>query len=369
MIISEFTEAFISQQFEKDQTIEKIILVCDVDGVIRRNTDEWADMRVISLIKELIHHQNMDVAFISGTPIAQSPLLEIWRRGNIPLDQALGSFLANEIRENKVVIYGALGGQRMTSDFQIEVVNEYPLAILFELGKLLLYAFLEEAAHDGREEQKEIILDLKLHIDELELRNHQQLSSETAYEFEKIVLQIRKFFDPHFRLVSYGAFIESQSSNPPWNTFRSLNWIKSRLNDPDLLIAQLPPEEKQVSTGLAHRANLSFNFLAINKINKGLSIKRHIEEKLLHYPKALIITIGDTQIDFPMHQYAHLAYHVGQEQVWKDGDLPHCFLVLDKFGKDSQHVDGTLHVLNIIKNGIGKSIGDWQTTFLKHCGI
>lgn len=361
MIISD-TETLITHQFEKVHPIEQIILVCDVDGVIRKRTDENADMRVISLLKELINLQNIDVAFISGTPITQSPFLETWRRGNITLDQALGLMLTPEVQNKKVTIYGALGGQRMTSDYQVEIVDEYPLNILFELGKLLLYAFLEEVAIDGTQQQKEIMKNLKLHIDKLVLKNHRQISSVTANEFAEIVFQIRLHLDPHFRLVSYGAFIESQSSNPPWNTFRSLNWIKSRLDDPHLLISQLPPEEKHVATGLAHRSNSSFNFLAINKINKGSTIKKHIKEKLLHYPHALIITIGDTQIDFPMHQHAHLAYHVGLEQVWKDCDLPQCFLVRDQYGNDSQHVDGTLHVLNIIKDGIGKPIGDWKLT-------
>lgn len=347
-------------QFQPERSIEEIILVCDVDGVVRNSTEADVDSQIVSLIKELVATQNIDVAFISGTPVAQNPFLELWRRGNHTLDKAIGKFFSEEIEKNKITIYGALGGQRMTPEGQVDIIDQYSSDITFELGKLLLYAFLEEVRNEGSLQQKKEAERLKLLIDELELKNKKQISTVTADEFSEIIVKIHSKLDSDFRLISYGAFVESHTSNPPWNTMRSLQWIKNQLNNPDLLISQLPEEQKQLATGLAHRGNEGFNFLMISKINKSLTIQKHLQEKLKQYPQALIVTIGDTQVDFPMHQHAHLSYHVGQKQVWKNHYLPHCKLVQDQFGRDSQHVNGTLQVLNSLKNNMGKPLAYWN---------
>ena len=347
-------------QFQDGRPIENIILVCDVDGVIRNSTEADADPQIVTLIKDLVSTHHIDVAFLSGTPVTQNPFLEIWRRGGHTLDKAVGKFFSRELEESKVTIYGALGGQRMTQEGQVDIIDQYPPDITFELGKLLLYAFLEEVRNEGSPQQVKYAEDLKPIIDELELKNKQQASIVTANEFGEVISKIHSKLDSNFRLVSYGAFVESQTSNPPWNTARSLQWIKNQLDSPDLLISQFPEEQKQLAMGLAHRGNDGFNFLMISKTNKSLTIKKHLQEKLRLYPNALIVTIGDTQVDFPMHQHAHLSYHVGLEQVWKDHCLPHCMLVKDKFGQDSQHVNGTLYVLNSLKNNIGKPLTDWN---------
>ncbi len=55
-----------------------IILICDVDGVIRNSTEGDIDPQVLASIKGLITTQSVDVAFISGTPVSQGPFLETW---------------------------------------------------------------------------------------------------------------------------------------------------------------------------------------------------------------------------------------------------------------------------------------------------
>lgn len=345
-------------QFQDGRLIERIILVCDVDGVIRNSTEADADPQIVALIKSLVATRCVDVAFISGTPVIRNPLLETWRRANHTLDKAVGHFFYQEIENSKVSIYGALGGQRMTAQGQVEITDQYPSEIMFELGKLLLYAFLEEVKHEGTAQQIRAAADLKPILDELKLDNKQQASTVTANEFSEVILKVHSLLDPNFRLVSNGAFVESHTSHPPWKTARSLKWIKNQLHCPELLISQFPEEQKQIATGLGHRENEAFNFFIISKTNKSLAIKKHLQEKLRLYPDALVVTIGDTQVDFPMHQHAHLSYHVGQEQVWKDHCLSHCLLVQDKYGRDSQHVSGTLYVLNSLKNNIGKPLAD-----------
>src|ERR1700722_2274982 len=266
MANSKLMDSYIPAQFQDGRLIEHIILVCDVDGVIRNSTEADADPRIVTSIRELIHNHEVDVAFISGTPITQDPFLETWRRGNITLDKAVGSLLARELKEKKITIYGALGGQRMTHEGQVEIVDEYTSDITFELGKLLLYAFLEEVENEDTPQQKKFAKDLRSSIDELKLKNKQQSSRATAEEFREIVFKIRTQLDLNFRLISYGAFVESQTSNPPWNTVRSLKWLKSQLDCSHLLISQMTEEQKQVATGLAHRGEGEggFNFLMIS---------------------------------------------------------------------------------------------------------
>ncbi|MBA3721137.1 MAG: hypothetical protein H0W88_01885 [Parachlamydiaceae bacterium] len=359
MLISRLSERDSLQQFHGGRPIRNIILVCDVDGVIRNSTEADADSQIIKLIHDLVATQHVDVAFISGTPVSQNPSLETWRRGNHTLDKAVGKYFSKELEDNKVTIYGALGGQRMTKE-GFDITVQYPPVIMFELGKLLLHAFLEDVKDIGTSQQIKYTENLKILIDELELQNKHQISTVTANEFSEVVFKIHSQLDSNFRLVSYGAFVESQTSNPPWNAARSLEWIKKQLNCPDLLISKFPEEQKQLAMGLAHRGKDGFNFLMISKTNKSHTIKKHLQEKLLLYPDALIVTIGDTQVDFPMHQHAHLSYHVGQEEVWKNHSLPHCILVQDKIGRDRQHVNGTHYVLNSLKNNIGKPLADWN---------
>lgn len=337
-------EIFIPQQFREGQTIEQIILISDVDGVIRDSVDGIADFRVIDAVKTLLECKNVDVTFISGTPIENNhSTMEPWRQGNVPLSQVFGSSFENELSEGRVAIFGVLGGHRMKGDGSLEVVDEYSSEISCELGKLLIRSFLKEVLLEGDPQQKIIADKLKLELDSIDR------------EFKSIILQIREHLDPNFRLINNGALIETQTSNPPWNTLFSVKWIHEEMNQPHYLVSNLKPCQRQVATGFGKKGEDGFNYLLISKTNKGLTTKKHIEEKIKSFPQALIITIGDTQVDFPMHQNAHLAFHVGLEEVWRKNALPQCMMVRDDDGKDSQHVEGTLKVIQLLAEGIGKS--------------
>lgn len=360
MMLCSQTTKYIPSQFQDGRPVDQIILICDVDGVIRSSTEGDTDPRIITAIKALIANHPVDAAFISGTPIAQNPHLEDWRRSNRSLETAVGSFFVKEMHDRRVTLFGALGGQRMTTPTQVESGEVYPTEVSFELGKLLLQAFLNEVIHDGNKQQKQTAQQLQPVVAALQCKPTRQQSIETAEEFRAIISEVRSTLDPGFKLINSGAFMETHTSNPPWKTERSFKWIKSQLHLPHLRISHFPEEEKQMATGLAHRNGAGFNFLMISKTNKGRTIQKHIAEKLARFPNALIVTIGDTQVDFPMHQLAHLAYHVGKEQVWKEHPLPQCFLVRDQHGRDSQHVEGTLQVLQLLNAGMGKSLLEWN---------
>ena len=88
--------SFSENVFPEDKCIEKIIFISDVDGVVRDSIDAIADPRVIAAIRSLLHHTNIDVTFISGTPIINDPTLEPWRRGNVSLSRVFGSSFEKE---------------------------------------------------------------------------------------------------------------------------------------------------------------------------------------------------------------------------------------------------------------------------------
>jgi hypothetical protein len=326
--------------------------------VVRAGIEATADLRVIQAIKSLLEHQGVLVTFISGTPIENDQTVESWRRGNAPLSKVFGSSFHQELLEERVAIYGVLGGHCMKADGTMKIVDEYSPEISYELGKLLIHAFLKEVLLHGNDEQKNIASNLQIELDSLKSNPSNHSANLTGDEFYQIIRVIHQDLDPNFRLIANGTLIETHTSNPPWNTSLSSKWLKEEINQPQYLIFNLPQSQKQIATGLAKKEEEGFNYLLISKTNKGLTTKKHIEEKIKLFPKALVVTIGDTQVDFPMHQNAHLAFHVGLKEVWLNTPLPHCIMIRNSEGKDAQHVTGTLQVLKLLNEAIGKSFYD-----------
>ncbi len=346
-------EVFIPEPFRNGEMIEQIIVISDVDGVVRDSVEAIADPRVINAVKLLLENDMTALTFISGTPIDNDSSLEPWRRGSVPLNKVFGSSFEKELSENRVAIFGVLGGHQMQCDGKLEVVDEYSPEIAVELGSLLIHAFLREVMSIGTAPQKELAQALQAELNALQFEHSS--SRETAPEFNSIVSAIREHLDPDFRLISNGALIETHTTNPPWSTALSYKWIQDEINRPQYLVSKLALSQKQMATGLAKRGDQGFNYLLISKTNKGLTTSKHIAERLKQFPKALIVTIGDTQVDFPMHKNAHLAFHVGLEEVWRNNPLAQCVMIRNASGQDSQHVEGTLKVLNVLQEGIGKS--------------
>lgn len=350
---------FIPDPFKDGQIIEQVILISDVDGVVREGIEAIADPRIIQAIKSLLRHKGVDVTFISGTPVENDSTLESWRRGNVPLSQVFGFAFAEELLAKRVTIYGVLGGHCMKEDGSLQVLDEYSPQISWELAKLLLHGFLKEVINHGTYLQRGLAQELVNRLDSL-IPHECYSSNATPQEFYEVIASIREHLDPNFRLISNGALIETHTSNPPWNTSLSSKWLKEEVNNPQHLISCLPSQQKQIATGFAKKAENGFNYLLISKTNKGVTTRQHIKEKLECLPNALIVTIGDTQVDFPMHENAHLAFHVGLEQVWKTHSLPHCMMIWNEKGEDCQHVAGTLKVLTLLENAIGKSFYDFK---------
>jgi hypothetical protein len=62
-------EIYVPEAFKEGQVIEQVILICDVDGVVRENVEAVADPRIIAAIKTLLENKDVNITFISGTPV------------------------------------------------------------------------------------------------------------------------------------------------------------------------------------------------------------------------------------------------------------------------------------------------------------
>src|ERR1700733_6271184 len=125
----------IPERFQDGKVIDQVILICDVDGVVREGIEKVADPRILSAVKSFLDNCAIDVAFISGTPVVNDRTMEPWRRGNLSLSHVFGSAFEKEIEENRVTIYGSLGGQRMKSDGSLEMLDAYSLEVSFDLSR------------------------------------------------------------------------------------------------------------------------------------------------------------------------------------------------------------------------------------------
>lgn len=337
-------------KFHKDLLINHVFIIFDVDGVVRDSIETPADPRFIQKVKSLLKTFPVDVAFLSGTPVTNDPTLEPWRRGNAPLTAVFSDTFERELKEGKVAIYGMLGGHQMKPGGKVEVRDAYPIETTFELGKIVTQAFFNEILLEGSSEQQRVARQVQKELEDLQLTDSDQPSDATAKEFSPIVKTIHQHLDPEFRLVSNGATVETQVFSPLYNPARALKFVKEKIN-----------KTAHIATGLAKKADLEFHFLLISKTHKGHTAKQIIQDKLKIFPDTLVITVGDTQIDFPMHEHAHLAFHVGVTPVFEAYKFPHCVLVRGPQGEDKQLVEGTLKILDLIEAGIGKPFYD-----LKH---
>jgi hypothetical protein len=343
--------SFLNQDLLLASEFDEIILISDVDGVIREGVSQVADGRVIEIFQKLLQNQKVKLIFISGTPITNQQT-EVWCKGNLPLKDAFGSSFQEELQNGRVTIFGVLGAHQMAGDGSLQIMDEYPLEVLFELGGLLIKAFLKEVQIQGDAFQKKLALELEKHLQEVRLQDAFQSTCKTPNEFSQIITQIQESIDPAFRLISNGALIETQTSNPPWSTQLSYAWLQEQMHNSNYLISRFDEEQKKIATGYAKKGDKGFNYLMISKVDKGQTIKKHLEQKKIS--KRCVVTIGDTQVDFPMHKHADLSFHVGLESVWKQYAMPHCYIIRNQNGEDSQHVEGTLLILNYLEKQLNR---------------
>src|SRR5690242_2349525 len=254
--------------FPEEQVIEQVLVILDVDGVVREGIGAVADERVIAEVKALLSNPQISAAFISGTPVNNDTTLEMWRRGNLPLSAVFGSAFEDELSLGRVAIYGVLGGQCMRCDGTHEVLDAYSPECAFELARHLLLAFLKEVG--GSPEHRELCVRLESELNAITLQDPAQGSFVSPIEFAPVVEAIREHFDPGFRLICNGALIETHTSNPPWETGICCSFLEDAIAQSPHLQA-LAPHEKRMAAGYAKRAGEGLNYMLISKTHKGIA--------------------------------------------------------------------------------------------------
>lgn len=335
-----------------------VLLLLDVDGVVRSNVEGRADPGVISAAKRLMVHPAVhSVVFCSGSSVDNDTSIEEWRRGNLPLRRAFENCFSDaELRSNKVAIYGQVGVQRLRSATEVETLQSFTVHEQCVIGcTLLQFYLLARSKEDDQQrehikrlytEASAIFADLMLMGQGIGQANSSSSSPKcTSGIFERIAESIRSTIDPMFRLVSQEGVVEFHSScvydihTAPTSVQRKLAALElerlSKLN---------------VFSGVAHRGGEEFAYLVVMLSNKGLAATSILASAGAESDgkKVSLVTIGDGGVDYPMHAKADASFHVGRTDVWEAGvrDGHHTSLVISgATGEGSQHVRGTQFIL------------------------
>jgi len=370
-------KCYIPEDFQNGEIIEQLVVICDVDGVVRDSVESKVDQRIVTAVKSLVQRGNVHVTFLSGTPAWNDQTVALWRRGNMALDEAFGSSFRAEQAADQIDILGGFGGQKLHPDGTVEPLEKLSIESVFTIGKIMVCGLLQQIAQQGNHLQQQFAQELLTKAEKLQLQDLSQNPVVTPAEFEDIALEIRQKIDPRFRLLSNICVIEVQMS-PYWDLAQMTTWVKDSLQDIGLSTSE---EKRQLVSGRAKRSGEDFDFILFGTTNKGTTSAHIIAEKRKCFPRALVVTLGDTQGDFPMHANAHLGFHVGMHKVWEQNQLAQCVMVKSANGQDSQHVEGTLYVLEQLENALGKpfhdlkylpccsSAGEWELASLKELNL
>lgn len=319
------------------------------------------DPRIAASFKRMLQEQNVEVVIISGSPAVNDQTVDEWRRANTPLRDAFGDLFTEEIRAKKMRIFGCLGGQELTAEGGAQ--GDYPLKTSFGLSHLLLEAFLRELSQHGSAEQKTLADRLQVKLSKVELEDENQPTNLTAREYKEIAETVCGL-DNLFHLVNNGPSLACKTTFP-WVTESTAAWVRQELEKRAEQLGLDPAKLPTVSTGGEKRGDIGMRYLLISQTNKG-----PVTEKLLagrDLSTTLVLTVGDGEVDYAMHEKAAamklgmgVAFHVGPKDIWDKKPLHQCVMVVDKNGQDKQHLEGTLHVLNLVQEAVGKTFAEFR---------
>jgi hypothetical protein len=360
------------------RTMARFLVILDVDGVTRRGVTDVADPRVLRLVQRCLAHNAADataataavrVVFLSGTPARvhdhAADASEDWRRANVGLDSIFGDMVAPLLAAGTVSIYGQLGMDRLSVGSNGEVVGEsvgkYSAGEVSCICGHLLGWYFKMAAEAHAAEAAE---GLKLLAAAGAAMTAETPAVPTPDAYAAVCGFIRARLDPHFRLISNGGNIEFHDvalmhHGAPMPAV--IAELRALLDADAASFAKVPSP----SGGVAHRGDVEFRFLIVTLTNKGATVDRLVTEDAALAPAAArrrILTVGDTQIDYPMHSRADVAFHVGAAAVWEahrgDAALQHVNMVAGNDGRDMQNTDGTVAVLEALDAALTDGTGD-----------
>ena len=352
---------------------DELLVVLDVDGVTRRGVTDSADPAVIRAVKELLDHSveakvHAEVAFLSGTPsFLQAADLPDWCGGNVPLSFVFGDSFNAEIAAGRVSIHGQLGADKLVLNKACEDGREALVGVVeqgfthtqqAEIFVALIEAYLVDLERTSREAHMRIApsaADAMVAVKEAAKALEKaaaagiapKLCTRAPPELEPFAAAVREHFDPHFRVVSNGATVE-------YHDFKTLG----KFHHEDLVVPG------HASSGIAHRDGNSFRFVIVTTTNKGETVKRLVERRRAETARRRggnpedheleVVTVGDTAIDYPMHELASTPFHVGIPAVWDAHDraeVAHVACVTRRDGS-APLVDGTVAVLEAISHAM-----------------
>jgi hypothetical protein len=307
----------------------KWVFLLDVDGVTRRGVTDVADPDVVAQIKRLLkaadaHGVPLDVIFISGSPCFPGST-EDWCAGNVPLVDVLVPFFESEIRAGRVLVFGQQGADAIVSLPEGGISQFRSGFFTTDEDDAILAALVDCHARDVAAVDAKVGALLRGVSDDCA----KSTGAKGVQRFKPYALAVRSLFDPNFRIVANGAATE-------FHDFRCLQ--------PTTTIATI--EGFRCVAGLAHRDHNEFRFVLVSKTDKGTSVQAMFPAG----SDVTLVTIGDTAVDFPMHEVGKYAFHVGLPSVFEAHRTPsteHVTMVLTVDGRASQ-VDGTVDILRAV---------------------
>ncbi|MDP1836150.1 MAG: hypothetical protein Q8K75_09550 [Chlamydiales bacterium] len=354
----------VPNRFANGEIINNVLYISDVDGVMRTLADRPLDQDVVSLAKELLKTEKVFGTFISGTPVFSDLNVEECRRGNTSLKPIFEEHFAEDIKAERVRILGAMGGQQLAPNGEVEIIEHFTLDQSFQIAKLLLEVFLERVVETGTPPQAAIAGSLMHALHNIQLINPHQDISRTPDEFVELLESIRSQLDPELRLLCNGADVELQVSRgidgEAITMQKNLTFLLHlKLLDKENSLSSLEPHQRIPASGPAKRGSVDFNFVKISKLDKGQAIAGLVSGYMQKNPNAFVIVFGDSSVDLPMMHSSDLGIFVGGMKSISNLTKPsQMVMVTDENGNDFTNVAGTVTILRALLPAIGQSFYD-----------
>lgn len=305
-----------SSEHEKDGfLIKRMILLSDVDGVIRESVeDRELSTEMLEALEALLNTQKVEIAFISGSPCVKKAILYPWQEDNISLYEIFYHPLKKWIDSGSVTLFGAQGGQTLSSDGICRIDEEF---LFSNHEKENLFSSFIGAYYAGT--------------------SAFQPRKEWVAAAEEIFC-----LDQGFRLIDRGCEIEMQTTCKECDIERAREYLA--LSEPNAVI----------SAGVASRGENFFSFIKVSRMSKEIGAKKYLLKKNLSEGDAntLIVAFGDTQTDVGLYRVASyfggLSFHFG-----KDGDYEGSPLIVrSESGCDNTHTNGAVQILKLLQEKI-----------------
>lgn len=299
-----------------EHPIERIILLSDVDGVIRDSVeDRGLSLNMREAIEVLLNTQKVEIVFISGSPCVKASVLHPWQEDNTSLYEIFYAPLKKWIENGTVTLYGAQGGQCLCATGICNFDQEY---LINAVEKEHLYSCFIDAYCAGAScslSKKEWVA-----------------SAEEIYNMDR-----------GFRLIDRGCEIEMQVTQSGWDVEHAGEYLA--LHVPNATI----------SSGVASRGEQPFFFLKISRVSKEIGAQKYLYSKNIEINSGtLVVAFGDTQTDIGLYKVAAkfkgLSFHFGKEGIYEG--FP--FIVRSEEGCDRTHTEGAIRILKSLKNLITK---------------